>query len=441
MNAHSLIRHTSLAFTFILSSIILSKILPNQIDIQHKYDKSNIRTLSGFNIITPTEKFGFAIDTFSTADILIKEGETFLSILNGFTSDNQVSHNIVRTCKGKVNLNLIKPGMKLTLLRDKVSNESRYLVLEPDVYKYIVFDLKDPDKLKITYKPVDKSIEVVSGIMEGSLWQTIRKYQMDPALAEQMEDAMECAFDLSRAGRGDMIKLVYEKNVIEGEEVDAGRLLAAYYKGKLGEKHVFWFENKNQKGYFDEAGRPMRKSFLKAPLKYARISSSYSAARLHPVLNKLMPHFGTDFAAPYGTPIISVSDGVVEAASYSNGNGRFVKIKHNATYATQYLHMSRFANGIRKGAKVRQGQVIGYVGSSGLATGPHVCFRFWKNGVQCNPARLNLPAPDPMPGSDLSIFKSQRNDLIQKLAAIGKPIPGQKFIRQSNLDGLLFEKP
>ena len=185
MNAHSLIRHTSLAFTFILSSIILSKILPNQIDIQHKYDKSNIRTLSGFNIITPTEKFGFAIDTFSTADILIKEGETFLSILNGFTSDNQVSHNIVRTCKGKVNLNLIKPGMKLTLLRDKVSNESRYLVLEPDVYKYIVFDLKDPDKLKITYKPVDKSIEVVSGIMEGSLWQTIRKYQMDPALAEQ----------------------------------------------------------------------------------------------------------------------------------------------------------------------------------------------------------------------------------------------------------------
>lgn len=441
MNAHSLIRHTSLAFTFILSSIILSKILPNQIDIQHKYDKSNIRTLSGFNIITPTEKFGFAIDTFSTADILIKEGETFLSILNGFTSDNQVSHNIVRTCKGKVNLNLIKPGMKLTLLRDKVSNESRYLVLEPDVYKYIVFDLKDPDKLRITYKPVDKSIEVVSGIMEGSLWQTIRKYQMDPALAEQMEDAMECAFDLSRAGRGDMIKLVYEKNVIEGEEVDAGRLLAAYYKGKLGEKHVFWFENKNQKGYFDEAGRPMRKSFLKAPLKYARISSSYSAARLHPVLNKLMPHFGTDFAAPYGTPIISVSDGVVEAASYSNGNGRFVKIKHNATYATQYLHMSRFANGIRKGAKVRQGQVIGYVGSSGLATGPHVCFRFWKNGVQCNPARLNLPAPDPMPGSDLSIFKSQRNDLIQKLAAIGKPIPGQKFIRQSNLDGLLFEKP
>ena len=200
-----------------------------------------------------------------------------------------------------------------------------------------------------------------------------------------------------------MIKLVYEKNVIEGEEVDAGRLLAAYYKGKLGEKHVFWFENKNQKGYFDEAGRPMRKSFLKAPLKYARISSSYSAARLHPVLNKLMPHFGTDFAAPYGTPIISVSDGVVEAASYSNGNGRFVKIKHNATYATQYLHMSRFANGIRKGAKVRQGQVIGYVGSSGLATGPHVCFRFWKNGVQCNPARLNLPAPDPMPGFDTNI--------------------------------------
>jgi len=441
LNAQSLIKHTSLAFTFILSSIILSRVIPNNIERTYKFNKSDLTTLGSFDIVTPTYKYGFVLDTLNSEEVVIKEGETFISILNQFTNDNNHTYNIIRECKGRINLNLIRPGMKMLMLANKATNVPHYLVFQPDVYKYIVFDLQAPEKLNIVYKPIEKSIDVVSGVMDGSLWQTIKRYNMDISLASQMEDAMECAFDMSRAGKGDIIKLVYEKNIIEGEEVDAGRLLAAYYKGRLGEKQVFYFENKNQKGYFDESGRPMRKSFLKAPLKYARITSGYTMARFHPILNKMMPHFGTDFAAPYGTPIIAVSDGRVEAASFTSGNGRFVKIKHNQTYETQYLHMSRFAAGISNGKYVKQGQVIGYVGSSGLATGPHVCFRFWKNGRQVNPTHLNLPAPDPMPSADLRVFKETRNDMLQKLAAIGKPIPGQKFIRQSNLDGLLFDNP
>ncbi len=167
---------------------------------------------------------------------------------------------------------------------------------------------------------------------------------------------------LRRAGRSDVIKLVYEKNCVEGKEVHAGKLLGAYYNGRLGEKYVFYFDNGKYKGYFDQNGRPMKKSYLQAPLKYARISSKFSMSRLHPILNKVVPHFGTDYAAPRGTPIISVSDGVVESMGRSGGNGNYVKIKHDKTYSTQYLHMSRFPRGLKRGSRVRQGQVIGFVG-------------------------------------------------------------------------------
>lgn len=441
MNAQGLIKHTSLAFTFILSLVILSKIIPNELRRTDKYNPSDITTLGSFDITEPNIKFGFALDTFNTKEITIEKNQTFLSVLNGITNDNQLSYNIISACNKKVNLNLIRPGMKMTLLSGEDSHKPDYLVFEPDVYKYIVFDLNDPNASKIQYRPIERSIETVSGVMDGSLWETINKYDMDLSLASQMENAMECAFDLSRAGKGDIIKLVYEKNVIDGEEVDAGRLLAAYYKGRLGEKHIFYFDNGDEKGYFDQNGRPMRKSFLKAPVKYAHISSPYSKTRLHPILNRVIPHLGTDFAAPYGTPILAVADGVVEAASYSNGNGRFVKLKHSSVYSTQYLHMSRFAKGLRRGTRVRQGQVIGYVGSSGLATGPHVCFRFWKNGRQVNFRNLNLPSPNPMPSKDLKEFKVTRNEMMTMLAAIGKPIPGQKFVRESNLEGFVYEKP
>ena len=162
-------------------------------------------------------------------------------------------------------------------------------------------------------------------------------------------------------------------------------------------------------------------------------------SRLHPILNKVVPHFGTDYAAPTGTPILAVSDGVIEAQGYTGGNGNYVKIKHDRTYSSQYLHMSRFPKGQRSGQRVRQGQVIGYVGSTGLATGPHVCFRFWKNGTQVNPKSCKLPAPSPIPGSNLSEFKVIRNEMISKLAAIGKPIPGESLVKKSEDELYLIE--
>jgi len=429
VSTHNLIKHTGLAFTFILSSLILSKLLPNNYDPSVKYNKNNIASLGSFDIKTPTLKFGFALDTFATETVTVQQGESLINILTRYTDQTRDAYNIIEACKKSFNPRIIHPGLELTILKNKRTNQPDYIAFQPDVYRYVVFDLNNHENIRVVEKPVQSSVEVVSGVMEGSLWQTIKKYNMDTDLASQMEDAMECAMDLSRAGKGDIIKLVYEKNVIEGEEVDAGKLLAAYYKGRLGEKYVFYFDNGKYKGYFDQDGRPMKKSYLAAPLKYAKITSKFSMSRLHPILNKVVPHFGTDYAAPTGTPIIAVADGVIEAQGYGGGNGNFVKIRHDKTYATQYLHMSRFPRSQRKGQRVRQGQVIGYVGSTGLATGPHVCFRFWKNGHQVNPKSCKLPSPNPIPGQNLTEFKALRNEMLGKLAAIGKPLPGESVVK------------
>lgn len=174
----------------------------------------------------------------------------------------------------------------------------------------------------------------------------------------------------------------------------------------------------------------MNKGFLKAPVKASRISSYYNLNRFHPILKRRRPHLGTDYAAPHGTPIQAVGDGVVSIASYTNGNGNYVKIKHDDTYQTQYLHMSGFADGIRAGSHVKQGQTIGYVGSTGLATGPHVCFRFWKNGRQVNHLRLNFPPPEPLPESELAKFNEQRDVYLKQLDEIVIKTPTSEKIEQ-----------
>ncbi len=195
-------------------------------------------------------------------------------------------------------------------------------------------------------------------------------------------------------------------------------VLEETYKQNMlhGVKRIY-FDNGQHKGYYDQEGRPMKSAFLKAPLKYSRISSYYNLNRLHPILKYRRPHYGTDYAAPHGTPIMAVGDGTVSQASYTSGNGNFVKIRHAGAYETQYLHMRGFAKGIRSGARVQQGQIIGYVGSTGLATGPHVCFRFWKNGQQVNHLRLNLPNPEPLPKAAMPEFIKVRDTLLEQMKA------------------------
>jgi murein DD-endopeptidase MepM/ murein hydrolase activator NlpD len=258
---------------------------------------------------------------------------------------------------------------------------------------------------------------VTAGKVKNSLWETLVENGLSLSLTDMVEDALKYKFDLRKFEDGDEYKLIWEEEVVEGRSVGVKTLKGVYIKEHDEEKPVyaFYFDNGSEKGWYEKDGLPMRDGFLKSPLKYSRITSHYSKNRFHPILGYNRPHFGTDYAAPHGTPILSVADGVVQEARYAGGNGNYVKIKHKHPYESQYLHMSRFASGIRPGTRVKQGQVIGYVGSTGLATGPHVCFRFWKHGVQVNHLRERLPKESTFSPADRIKFKNTSDEIIARL--------------------------
>ena len=209
------------------------------------------------------------------------------------------------------------------------------------------------------------------------------------------------------AQAGDRFEVIFEESYVDDTVfVGTGKILAARFFHNGKSFYAFRYENGEVEGYYDHEGEGMKRMFLKAPLEFARITSRYTMNRFHPVQKRWKAHLGTDYAAPSGTPILATANGTVVAAAYNSANGNYVKIKHNGTYTTQYLHMSRIGKGVRNGSRVEQGQVIGYVGSTGLATGPHVCYRFWKNGRQVDPLKEPIQRADPLPRSLWSEFES-----------------------------------
>lgn len=302
-------------------------------------------------------------------------------------------------------------GKPYALIFSEDSCKADYLVYQPDMTKYILFSLKDTFDIQVIEKKIDTVLQYTEGVIESSLWASMVKDGAPDALIDKMEDALGWTVDFQKGiHKGDVYKAFYETFYIEGQPSGVGRLYAGTIINAGKEFTGIHYESSTYKGYFDHEGRTTVRQFLKAPVK-GRISSKYSLARFHPIRRKTVPHFGTDYAAPHGTPIYAVAHGTVTVASRTSGNGNFVKIRHDNVYETQYLHMSRFAQGVRAGTRVTQGQVIGYVGSTGLATGPHVCFRFWKNGKQIDHTRLNFPPPNPMSAAELDKFKVYRDSL------------------------------
>ena len=227
------------------------------------------------------------------------------------------------------------------------------------------------------------------GTIENSLYMDFDKAGHPTNLAVAMANVYAWTIDFSRVQKGDTYDVLYRREVVNGRPVGMPVVLSSTFSHWDRPLDAYRFEDNGIAGYYDLEGGSLQKVFLKAPVEFSRISSRYNPKRFHPVLKKVKGHFGTDYAAPQGTPIVAVGDGVVTKSSYTSGNGKFVKIRHNGTYETQYLHMSKRA--VKKGQRVKQGEVIGYVGQTGLATGPHVCFRFWKHGKQVDHLREDFP--------------------------------------------------
>ena len=375
--------------------------------------------------------FGLLANDLCVDEYNIRSGETFSGILTNHGLPSEKVDQLVAACAEKFDLRTLRPGQLLAFAYDGNDEVPSKMVYRPDIYHYFTMDLADSVSIKETVKPVELVHKQVSGVIESNLWNAMKTAGASDELADYLGDVLAWTVDFYHVYKGDEFKILYTEKQIDGKPVGVESIEAALYNQLNTPYYVFKYNNdKYNNEYYDEEGRPARRAFLKAPVKYSRISSRFSRRRFHPVLKRMKSHLGTDFAAPRGTPVFATANGVVSRAGRTRGNGNFVKIKHNETYSTQYLHFSRIAKGIRPGVAVKQGQVIGYVGSTGLATGPHVCYRFWKNGRQVDPLRQKLPSPPPMAKEDLPAYMVYMDSVktILDQVPIVRPAPQKDII-------------
>ncbi len=350
----------------------------------------------------------------------LESGQTLGAVLYLNHIDHGRIDQIVRASKGIFDFRKAKAGKKFTVLCSNDSIEkAQYFIYEMSSIDYVVFDIRDTIDVFLGQKEVEVKIRKASGQIESSLWNSLVENKMSPALVMELSSIYAWTIDFFRIQKGDYYKVVYEEKYVEKEFIGIGRVYAALFNHANEDFYAFYFEEEENYGdYFDEEGAALRKAFLRAPLNYSRISSSFSKRRKHPVTGRIKAHLGTDYAAPTGTPILSTANGTVTEARYKRNNGNYVKVRHNSTYSTQYLHMSKIKSGIRPGVYVKQGEVIGYVGSTGLATGPHVCYRFWKNGRQVDPYKQKLPPSKPVKKENLEAYSMLKDSMMNIIQSV-----------------------
>lgn len=343
--------------------------------------------------------FGIPTSGYSIHADFIQKNQFLSDILGACNIDYSVVDKLVRKAKGTFDLRNMKANRPYTVLCSEDDTEkAEFLIYEHDPVQYVVFDLRDSLNIEIVDKEITTLTKTASGVINSSLYQTMKDQGLSPLLVVKLADVYAWSIDFFHIQKGDKFKLIYEERYADGEFIGIGEVKAGLFNHFGEDYYAINFEHPKLEfnDFYDDNAKSLRKAFLKAPLNYSRISSRFSSSRFHPVLKRRKAHLGTDYAAAKGTPIMSTANGTISKASYTRGNGNYVKVKHNSVYSTQYLHMSKIAKGIKPGVHVKQGQVIGYVGSTGLATGPHVCYRFWKNGKQVDPYKQKLPEAEAM---------------------------------------------
>ena len=364
-------------------------------------------------------EFGFVSSHLTKDDLSVNTNETFSDILLNYNVGYPTIDFIVKNYKDVFDFRKIVSGNRyhVFVTQDSIPKLD-YLVYEKNPIDYLVVDLKDSAQVYSGSKKVEIKTRTVEGTINNSLYQTMVDNEVDPELVIKLSEIYAWEIDFYRIQKGDSFKVIFEEEYVDGKPIGVGNIIGAYFNHAGEPFYAINFDQDGNPEYFDENGKSLRKAFLKAPVKFSRISSRYSMHRYHPIEHRVKAHLGTDYAAPTGTPILSTGDGVVTEATYGRFNGNFVKIRHNSVYSTQYLHMSHIAKGIHPGVRVKQGQVIGYVGMTGEATGPHVCYRFWKNGAQVDPFRQKIPSAHPIDPKYLHEFDKIKNTVIAELDTI-----------------------
>ncbi len=368
----------------------------------------------------PIVDFGFKFDEYNVHFDTIGRQDTFDKILSKQNLNGKKVGDIIKVIRDSFPTSVRYKRPYVCLRSKDKYNKLQYFIYQPDRLNYYLIDLTDSIVGFKKARPLTFRTKTVSGELTGSLTQTLRGMKIEPTLSGRLTKIYAWSIDFFKSKKGDKFAISFTERYINDTIYDGvDSIRAAYFEYKGEKIYAFPFvqDAKNgKKDYYDEEGKALKNFFLKAPLKFVHITSKFSKNRFHPVQLRWKAHNGTDYAAPTGTPIMTTAAGVIEQAGYTAGNGNFVKVKHDRTYSTQYLHMSRIL--VKRGQRVSQGQVIGKVGSTGLASGPHVCYRFWKNGVQVDALRLKLPNSQPMDNKNLPRYLSYMQPLKRELDSV-----------------------
>jgi murein DD-endopeptidase MepM/ murein hydrolase activator NlpD len=353
----------------------------------------------------PNMEYGIVIDSLLVIKEKVRKNQFLSDILASYNVPFPAIDQLTKKALLVFDVRKIKAGNTYTALcKNDTSKQLQFLIYEDSPSSYVVFDLHDSVHVHTGEKEIKAAIKTASGIIRSSLWDAMVECKTDPQLALELSDVYAWTIDFFGIQKGDYFKVIYEELSVDDKFIGFGKIHSAVFNNEGHDYFAFFFVQENQGDYFDDKGQSLRRTFLKAPLHFKRISSHYSHSRMHPILKVRRPHLGVDYAADYGTPVQTVGDGTVVSAGRDGAAGNMVKIRHNGTYTTAYLHLSKFGPGIRKGAHVRQGDVIGYVGSSGRSTGPHLDFRFYQNGSPVDPLKVQSPPAEPVKANYLSEY-------------------------------------
>jgi len=371
----------------------------------------------------PTIFYGMEVDSLTIVHNTIKRNQNLSDILSPYNVSKDAIYDLSVSSKGIFNIRKIGANKPYDLIHfnDSLQTAKAMVYYHNDI-DYVIFHLDDSVYVEKGAKEVITREQTATGIIYKSLAVTMDEMGLSPMLTNEIADVFAWQIDFFRLYPGDRFKVVYEEQLVGDKQIGISAIKAAVFEHNGYSNYAYYYDQGTSIDYFDDEGKSLRKAFLKYPVQFSRISSRYSGNRYHPVQKRYKAHRGTDFAAPRGTPIRSVGEGVVVEAKYGKYNGNYVKIRHNSIYTTQYLHMSKIASGMKPGTHVKQGQTIGYVGATGLARGNHVCYRFWKSGYQVDALKVKLPSSEPIKEERLANFAEVAAIFKARLDALPYPI-------------------
>lgn len=365
-------------------------------------------------------RYGIPMNYYDVDFGVVKQNQNLSTILETHGLSTGQVYNLAQKSKNIFDLRKIKSGQAYAVFSTKDSiSVPEFFVYENSPRDYVVFDLRGDYKVYMGNNPVEWRRKEIKGNVESSLWNAMVKYDADPLLAIELSKIFGWTIDFFGLQKQDEFRVIYEQEYVDGKSLPNFSILGAVFRHADSSYYAIPFMQKGEVLFFNEHGKSLEGAFLKAPLDFFRISSRFTNSRYHPVLKRYRAHHGVDYAAPVGTPVYAIGSGTVVAKGYqANGGGNFLKIKHNGTYVTSYMHLSRFEKGIKVGKSVAQKEVIGYVGSTGLSTGPHLDFRVFENGSPINPLTIKSQPKDPVSSENMPRFSVLRDTMVSQLKGL-----------------------